>query len=350
MGVVTAPPVVRIVEKGKLSDAVVVDTLMRKYGEHTPLYRQLAGLGRETGVNLSPTTFNAGVMRCGELLVPVCRAMREELLAGGYVQADETPVGVQSDLKKGRNHRGYFFEYSRPQGMVIYDFQMSRGRAGPESFLKGFKGVLQTDGYTGYDQVGSKEGIVHAACWAHVRRKFHEAHLIAKSDPHPREIVEAIAALYATEAHARVEGMDEAARMALRRQQSAGRVAGIKVRLVEIRSQVLPQSAMGKACSYALGLWPRLEVFLRDGRVEIDTNWCENAMRPLALGRKNWLHIGSPEAGKKIAAIVSVFETCKRIDIKVRDYLMDVLPQIAGWPNHRIAELSPLHWKVSRPA
>ena len=350
MGVATAAMPVRIMEKGKLSDAVVVDSLVRKYAEHTPLYRQLIGLEREAGMSLSPATFNAGVMRCGELCVPLAGAMREEILGDGYIQADETPVGVRSDLKKGRNHQGYFFEYSRPKGSVVYDFQMSRGRAGPESFLKKFKGVLQTDGYTGYDQVGAKGGIVHAACLAHVRRKFHEAHLIAKSDPLPREVLESIAALYALEACAREENMDTDARLALRQAQSAPLVKALKERLVEIRAAVLPQSALGKACSYALGLWPRLEVFLRDGRVEIDNNWCENGMRPLALGRKNWLHIGSPEAGKKIAAIASIFETCKRHGINVREYLLDVLPRIADWPSQRIAELTPLNWKKSRPA
>lgn len=350
MGVATAAMPVRIVEKGKLSDAVVVDSLVRKYGEHTPLYRQLVGLEREAGVILSPATFNSGVMRCGELLTPLSRAMREELLGGGYVQADETPVGVQCDLKKGRNHRSYFFEYSRPQGLVVYDFQMSRGRAGPEDFLKGFKGVLQTDGYTGYDQVGAKGGIAHAACMAHVRRKFHEAHLIAKSDPLPREIIESIAALYALETCAREEKMDAQTRLALREARSAPLVKTLKERLVEVRAAVLPKSALGKACSYALGLWPRLEVFLREGRVEIDNNWCENGMRPLALGRKNWLHIGSPEAGIKIAAIASIFETCKRHGINVREYLLDVLPRIADWPSERIAELTPLNWKKSRPS
>ena len=350
IGVATAAMPVRIVEKGKLSDAVVVDSLVRKYGEHTPLYRQLVGLEREAGVILSPATFNAGVMRCGELLVPVTGAMRKELLGGGYLQADETPVGVRSDLKKGRNHQGYIFEYSRPKADVVYDFQMSRGRAGPEGVLKEFKGVLQTDGYTGYDQVGAKGGIAHAACWAHVRRKFHEAHLIAQSDPLPREIIESIAALYALETCAREEMMDAQTRLALRQAQSAPLVKALKERLVEIRAAVLPKSALGKACSYALGLWPRLEVFLREGCVEIDNNWCENGMRPLALGRKNWLHIGSPEAGIKIAAIASIFETCKRHGINVREYLLDVLPKIADWPSERIAELTPLNWKKSRPA
>jgi len=350
MGVATAAMPVRIVEKGKLSDAVVVDSLVRKYAEHTPLYRQQIGLEREAGMSLSPSTLNAGVMRCGELCMPLAGAMCEEIIGGGYIQGDETPVGVRCDLKKGRNHQGYFFEYSRPKGSVVYDFQMSRNRAGPEGFLKKFKGVLQTDGYTGYDQVGAKGGIVHAACLAHVRRKFHEAHLIAKSDPLPREIIERISALYALEACAREENMDADRRLALRQAQSAPLVKALKERLVEIRAAVLPKSALGKACSYALGLWPRLEVFLRDGQVEIDNNWCENGMRPIALGRKNWLHIGSPEAGKKIAAIASIFETCKRHGINVREYLLDVLPRIADWPSQRIAELTPLNWKKSRPA
>ena len=350
MGVATAAMPVRIVEKGKLSDAVVVDSLVRKYGEHTPLFRQLVSLEREAGVVLSPATFNAAVMRCGELLMPVAGAMRREILKGGYIQADETPVGVRCDLKKGRNHQGYLFEYSRPHGLVVYDFQMSRNRAGPEDFLKGFKGVLQTDAYAGYDRVGAWPDIVHGGCMTHVRRKFHEAYLIAKSDPLPLEIIERMGSLYHIESIAREEKMDDDARLALRQAQSVALMKELKARLIEIRAEVLPKSAMGKACSYALGNWPRLEVFLRDGRVEIDNNWCENGMRPIALGRKNWLQIGSPEAGKKIAAIASIFETCKRHSINVREYLLDVLPKIADWPNQRIAELTPLNWKKSRTA
>ena len=185
---------------------------------------------------------------------------------------------------------------------------------------------------------------------AHVRRKFHEAYLIAKSDPLPLEIIERMGTLYHIESIAREEKMDDDARLALRQAQSVALMKELKARLIEIRAEVLPKSAMGKACSYALGNWPRLEVFLRDGRVEIDNNWCENGMRPIALGRKNWLQIGSPEAGKKIAAIASIFETCKRHSINVREYLLDVLPKIADWPNQRIAELTPLNWKKSRTA
>jgi hypothetical protein len=122
----------------------------------------------------------------------------------------------------------------------------------------------------------------------------------------------------------------------------------LEKRILAIRAEadVLPASQLGKACSYAMGQWARLKGFLEHGQVEIDNNWCENAIRPLAVGRKNWLHVGSEEAGPRVAAIASIFETCRRLGINVRDYLLDILPKLPEWPMNRVAELSPLAWKA----
>ena len=125
-------------------------------------------------------------------------------------------------------------------------------------------------------------------------------------------------------------------------------MAALKTRLVEIRQQIPPGGKLAQACDYALGQWSRLEEYLADGALEIDNNWCEGAMRPLALGRKNWLHIGSPEAGPKVAAIASIVETCRRLDINLRAYLTDVLPKLGDWPSHRVAELTPTAWKAAQ--
>jgi transposase len=145
---------------------LVIDTVVSKYADHCPLYRQSAILARETGIDLSRATLDGWVMRVGELLGPISRAMAQELLAGNYIQADETPVEVQSERTKGKNHQAYLWQYSRPGGAVVFDFRMDREREGPKRFLGNFEGILQSDGYAAYDHVGGPK-IVHAACWAH---------------------------------------------------------------------------------------------------------------------------------------------------------------------------------------
>ena len=149
------------------------------------------------------------------------------------------------------------------------------------------------------------------------------------------------------EAQARQLGLDAAQRLARRQKDSGPVMAALKTRLVAIRQEIPPGGKLAQACDYALGQWSRLEVFLTDGTVEIDNNWCEGAMRPLALGRKNWLHLGSATAGPKVAAIASIVETCRRLDINLRAYLLDVLPKLGDWPINRVAELTPTAWQAA---
>lgn len=346
-GVNSAPAPAKIVAKGMLSDEFIIEVMLRKYQWHLPLYRQEAMLKREAGVEISRQTLCEAVMKAGEWLEPIRGVLREELLAGGYIQADETPIGVQSSRTRGRNHRGYLFEYSRPGGVVVFDFRINRAREGPEQFLKDYGGILQTDGYVGYEKVGA-ETTIRMACMAHIRRKFHEAHQVGKQDPRPLEVLDLMRQLYAVEAEARERKLGAAERLELRQVKSVGLMKRLKHRIVEIRAEVTPKSQLGKACSYALGQWERVEAFLKDGRIEIDNNWCENGLRPLCVGRRNWLHIGSEGAGKNVAAILSVFETCRRLDIDVRAYLTEVLPKLPEWPINRVAELSPMAWKAAR--
>ncbi|MBV8401559.1 MAG: IS66 family transposase [Acetobacteraceae bacterium] len=173
-GVQTALLPARLIPKGLVSDRVIIDTVVNKYCNFLPLYRQSVILQRETGLELSRATLCGWVMTVGELLLPVSGAMRLELLRSDYLQADETPVDVQSGRTKGKNHQGYLWEYGRPASTVVFDFRMDRSAAGPEQFLAGFAGLLQTDGYAGYGPVGAS-GLVHAGCWAHARRYFYEA-------------------------------------------------------------------------------------------------------------------------------------------------------------------------------
>jgi transposase len=345
-GVATAPAPAKIVPKSKLSDEFIIDALAKKYQQHTPVYRQCAVLSDNHGIDLSRATLTASILAAGGLLRAVVRAQAHELRKSSYLQADETPVPVQTGETPGRNHRAFIWEYGQPGGPVVFDFQMGRGREGPERFLMGFRGTLQCDGYAAYDKLG--EDIVYAGCMAHARRGFIEANKLSPQNPLPLEIIQTMGQLYAVEEKARQAGLGPAERQALRQRQSAPVMAALKLRLVEIRQQIPPGIKLAQACDYALNQWSRLEVFLTNGLVEIDNNWCEGAMRPLALGRKNWLHIGSAEAGPKVAAIASIVETCRRLDINLRAYLKDVLPKLGDWPANRVAELTPAAWKAAQ--
>jgi transposase len=345
-GVATAPAPAQIVPKGKLSNEFIIEVLVRKFQLHLPVYRQCAALAEDFGIELSRKTLNDAILAAGELLRPVVGALRLELLAGGYIQADETTMPCQTGERTGRNHRAYVWEFSRPGGIVIFEFQMGRGREGPREFLKGFRGKLQSDGYAAYDKLG--EGIVYVACATHIRRGFVDAAKVAPLDPVPTEILARFAELYAIEKEAREAGLSPQARRALRQAKSVPIMNALKARLTQIRQQITPGSKLAQACDYALGQWSRLEEYLSDGHLECDNNWCEGSIRPLALGRKNWLHVGSPEAGPKIAAIASIVETCRRLDIHLRDYLLDILPKLGQWPINRVGQLTPTAWKAAQ--
>ena len=172
--VTAAPLAERIVEKGLASDAVVIDTVVAKYCDHLPLYRQAVMLEREAGVEIGRATLDGWVMRVGELLEPVVGAMRRDLLAASYLQADETTVPVQMHDRRGENHQAYLWQYGKPGGETVFDFCLGRGREGPRKFLGEWEGILQTDGYQAYDDIGGPK-LVHVGCWAHARRKFVDA-------------------------------------------------------------------------------------------------------------------------------------------------------------------------------
>jgi transposase len=344
-GVQCAPAPVRIIEKGLASDRVVIDTVVNKYADYLPLYRQSVILERESGLELSRATLDRWVMRVGELLRPISAAMGQELLAGSYIQADETTVGVQMHDGRGKNHQAYLWQYSRPGAAVVFDFRMGREREGPKRFLSNFEGILQSDGYSAYDHIGGKQ-LVHAACWAHARRKFFEAVKLNAQDQTSIRIVAQINELFAIDAQASKEALSQNARHLLRLGKSKPLLEQIKTGIQVARAGALPKSALAKACDYTLTLWSRLSRFLEYPEVELSNNLAENAMRPIALGRKNWIHLGSKEAGPRVAAIISVVETCRRLHLPVRDYLGSVLPGLADFPINRVAELTPSSWAI----
>jgi transposase len=347
-GVSAAPLPERIIDKSLVSDRVVIDTVVSKYSDHLPLYRQSAILERETGVAISRATMDGWVMRVGELLTPVAAAIGRELLVGGYIQADETPVPVQMHDGRGKNHQAYLWQYGRPGGSVLFDFRLGRGREGPKNFLGQFEGILQTDGYAAYESTGGPK-MVHAACWAHARRKLFDAVKLNPDDRVAAQLVARMDELFSIDAEARNAGMIHTARHALRQERSRPLLDMIKKEMETARAALLPASALGKAISYTLLLWHKLTRFLDHPELELSNNLAENSMRPLVLGRKNWIHVGSQDAGPKVAAILSAVESCRRLKLPVREYLASILPGLADVSIQRLREYTPSAWAARRP-
>ena len=337
----------RIVDKGLASDRVVIETVISKYCDHVPLYRQEAMLEREAGVEISRATLDGWVMRVGELLEPVAGAMRADLLRGSYVQADETVVPVQMHDGRGSDHQAYLWQYGTPGGETVFDFQLGRGRDGPAKFLKDWNGILQTDGYQAYDQVGGP-GLIHVGCWAHARRKFVDAVKVNPKDGAAIAMVTRMDALFLVDRHARQQKLGADERAALRREHGWPWVEEIHSECLKLRSRLLPRSALGEAVSYSLNMWPKLRRCFDHAEVELSNNVAENSMRPVALGRKNWLHVGSAQSGPKVAAILSVVESCRRIDTPVKEYLLAILPGMNQRKLSEVALQTPARWKAAR--
>ena len=265
---VSAPLPPRIIEKCLASDQIVIDTIISKYCDHTPLYRQSGILKRDTGLELSRATLDGWVLRVGELLAPMVAAMRRELIGGTYIQADETPVDVQMHEGRGKNHQAYLWQYGRPGGTVVFDFRLGRGRDGPRQFLGQFEGILQTDGYAAYDQIGGPR-MVHAACWSHARRQFFEAVQLNPRDPVATPIVARMDELFAIDAEVRHQGITLAGRHALRQEKARPLLDMIRKQIEAARSNALPAGALAKACNYTLTLWEKLTRFLEYPELEL---------------------------------------------------------------------------------
>jgi len=347
------PMPLRVLEKSQFADSVIVELLVRKYCDHLPAYRQRVIWERDHGLIVNDALLIRSILKAGELLQPLARAIGEELKKGDLIQADETRVPVLQQEGKGRNDTAWFWQYSAPGGLVYFDYQDSRSRAGPKAFLAGYTRTLQSDGYEVYVNLVA-EICAHAGCWAHVRRKFDGARKAAPKEVPCRDsqdILDEVAFLYIVEREARDLGLNADER--LRHRTSRGitaKLEALKTKIVSIRSRVLPASQLGKACDYALGQWEKLMVYTRDGRVEIDNNWCENAMRPIAVGRKNWMHLGSQESGPKVAAIMTVIASAQRHGINVRDYLSFVLPRLADpeFKTGSLPDLLPTRWRPEK--
>lgn len=345
--VIAAPLAERIVDKGLASDAMVIGTVVAKYCDHLPLYRQSVMIEREAGVEIGRATLGGWVMRVGELLQPVIAAMRRDLLTGSYIQADETTVPVQMHDKRGENHQAYLWQYGKPGGETVFEFCLGRGREGPRKFLGQWEGILQTDGYVAYDDIGGPK-LVQVGCWAHARRKFVDAVKVNPQDAAAVAMVARMDALFLIDRDARQRDLTAGERLAQRAACAAEWLQEIRETSLRLSREVLPKSALGQAVAYTLNQWPKLRRCFDYAEVELSNNLAENSMRPVALGRKNWLHVGSPQSGPKVAAILSVIESCRRLGLPVKEYLAAVLPGLNCRTLSQVAHLTPARWAASR--
>lgn len=346
-GVATAAAPERIAPKSIFADETIVEFIIRKYCDSVPLYRQRAILMRDLGIDVALTTINDAVLRVGELLIPMVEVMKRDLLQGAYIQADETYVAVQTPEKKGENHRAYFWQYSAPGKGVVFDFEMTRSKKVAEEFFKDYGGILHSDGYVAYEKdIGTKD-LIHACCWSHARRGFIDAIKVQDrgkaADAKLERAVALMDGLFAIDREAREQDLSLADRHGLRQERAPQLLSELHTLLLTIKASGahLPKSVAGKAIDYTLKRWAELTQFMKYPVIELSTNWAENSMRPIAIGRRNWLHLGSKEAGPKIAAIFSIVESCRKLGAPIRQYLADVLPGLSDLSIHELAGLTP---------
>lgn len=339
--VVAEPVAPAIIDRGQVAPGLLAQVAIAKYVDHLPLYRQEAIYAR-SGVAIGRTTLAEWMGAVGVALDPLVKALREQLLAQPVLHADETPV-AQLDPGAGKTKRAYLFAYrsTTDAPIVVFDYCASRSGKHAAAFLQDWRGALLVDDYGGYKAL-FKAGVTELGCWAHARRKFVDLHK-ASGSPVAAQAIERIAGLYAIEQQAR--GMDAESRHAWRQQHARPRLDELKHWLEHTRSEVLGASGARAAIDYALKRWEALVRYLDDGRYPIDNNPIENAIRPIALGRKNWLFAGSETAGVRAAAIMSLLATAKANGHDPHGWLSDVLTRLPTTLALDIATLLPHTWK-----
>jgi hypothetical protein len=334
------------VPQGMVGPGLLAQIIVSKYEHHLPLYRQEKIFKQQYAVELSRKTMGSWVEQAAELLKAVYRAMREELLKGNYLQADETPIRYLDPDLKGKSQQGYLWVYSRPGGNVVFVWCLSRGAEEPKQLLEKFEGKLQTDGYAAYESLAKqRKEIILIGCWAHTRRNFVEA---LPENKVAAWFVLQIGLLYRVERQLRKGKAGPALRQAVRAWQSQPVLKRLRAAMELVRRRTLPQGRSGQALDYALSRWEALTRYLDDGKLEIDNNLIENAIRPSALGKKNWLFIGHPSAGERSAVIYSLLGSCRRHGINPFDYLKDLLTRLPAAKITQIAQFTPAAWAKAR--
>ena len=346
--IVQEPAPERPIARGLAGPGLLAHVLMAKYGDHLPLYRQAQMYARE-GVDLDRSTLADWVGSSSALLDPLIAALAGYVFGGDKLHADDTPVPVLAP-GHGSTKTGRLWTYvrdDRPAGStqppaVVFRYSPDRKGERPREHLKSFRGILQADGYAGFEQLYAGERILEAACWAHVRRKFYDLH-VAHASPIAKEALDRIGALYAIESEIRNKSPDE--RRRLRQARAGPLLNALKTWLEQRLAQLSQKSELALAIRYTLTRWMALTRYRDDGRIEIDNNAAERALRAVALGRKNYLFAGSDTGGERAAAIYSLIGTAKMNGLDPEAYLREVLSCIAEHPINRIDELLP--WNLA---
>ena len=362
-----APVPAQVIDKGVPTSGLLAQVLVAKYADHLPLYRQEAIFAR-AGVALSRSTLGQWVGECGVALQPLVDALKAHILRSSVLHADESPVqmlrparqdGDKSSSKgrgQGHTQRAYCWAYSPPvfedTKAVVYDFCDGRAGANARRFLGQWQGTLVTDDFAGYKALYT-QGITEAGCWAHARRKFVDLHASSQS-PMAAQALDYIGQLYEVERQAREQAATAQQRGLLRQAKSKPLLDAMHAWMLLMRHKVMDNSAAAKALDYSLRRWAALSRFLDDPQLPIDNNHIENQIRPIALGRKNWLFAGSLRAGQRAAAIMSLIQSARMNGHDPYVYLKDVLTRLPTHKNSQIDDLLPHLWRpppaVAAPA
>jgi transposase len=343
-GIIIAPMIERPLPKAIAGAGLLTQIVMDKYVDHLPLYRQMERFKRE-GINIPYSTITDWVSGSCKLILPLYEALKLLILQSNYLHADETPVKVLDRDKKGETHRGYFWVYHNSiERLILFEYQPGRGREGPQQILKDFKGHLQTDGYAVYDFFKETEDITLMHCMAHARRMFYEA--MNNDKTRAEYALRHIGILYATERKAKEQSLTTEALVELRQTESLPVLKSLGEWMKEEYTRVLPKSPIGKALNYSIERWNELMIYTTNGKLKIDNNPVENSIRPVAIGRKNYLFAGSHEAAQRSAMLYSLLGTCKLNSINPFTWLRDVLQRIPTHPINKINQLLPHRWML----
>jgi transposase len=339
-GVVTGELPVRPLDKAMAGAGLLAQIVIDKYVDHLPLYRQMQRFER-SGLKLPYSTLTDWVSATCRLIEPLYEVLKKSVMQSTYLHADETPIKVLDKDKKGATHRGYYWVYQDSiKKTVFFDYREGRGREGPRGILEHFKGYLQTDGYIAYEIFDKNKDISLLHCMAHARRMFHEA--LDNDKERAQHALEQIQKLYTIEKICKEQGLNFAEVTEVRQQKSVPILESLGKWMKEQYMQTTPKSAIGKALAYSIERWQRLSIYAHNGILNIDNNPVENSIRPVALGRKNYLFAGSHEAAQRSAMLYSLLSTCKMQGIEPYAWLRKTLETIATHPINRIKELLPL--------
>ncbi len=318
--------------------------IVSKFVDHLPFYRQIEIFRRQYGWNIHKATMNDWFAACCSLLEPLYETLHRLVIESDYLQADESPIKVLDEDKPGSTHQGYQWVVRNPlNGLVLFKYRKGRGADGIKELLANFEGYLQCDGYKAYESFAKKRNVNLVSCMAHIRRKFYEA-----LDHHPEYAQEAltqIGQLYDVERQSRDAGKDAIQRQDLRHNESREIYLKLSEWVAERYKSNLHKGAIGSALHYANNQLPQLQSYLLDGRIEIDNNLTENSIRPLALGRKNYLFAGSHEGAKRAAMMYSFFASCKYHDVNPLEWLTYTLNHISSHPVNQLEVLLPHRYK-----